>query len=519
MGIHGNYMNTLKNMYREVRMRVRVGNSISEAFLAEAGVKQGDNLSPLLFGLFIDQVEKYFTDRCGEDEGIRIADNFCRVILYADDLAILSESPEGLQNMLKHLEDFCNTYKMVVNTTKSVVVVFNSNLLDGKISNKWYFKDMELPIKKEFIYLGVLFVGDHGRNGGTHEAGDKQLATADRATHALWKRCKEIDLANAKTVSYLYGALIQPILNYGCEVWATDRLGNINTSQGLVGKCETIHTKFLKRALGVRNSTSNNLVLNELNRSPTWTHWLKQCVGFWNKIVIRKDDDFVKKALVENVKMAVIDKIKQCWSHGFLRCMQRLGIIERFSDILMDNHSLPKIDLGVIDKSIAEITAIKWQNLELMNPRSLGDDQGVGIKSVTYANWMRSLDDDSYTSYTKLLNNRKDITCIARLRLRAHNLNVDYNRDVPRSSRSCRCCDLVTDGRRAVEDEMHFILECPLYTTERKELFAKLRLESEFSDKDLQMRRVMNPTSFEGWKFLIKFINKCDEKRQSKLLI
>ncbi len=121
---------------------------------------------------------------------------------------------------------------------------------------------MELPIKKEFIYLGVLFVGDHGRNGGTHAAGDKQLATADRATHALWKRCKEIDLANAKTVSYLYGALIQPILNYGCEVWATDRLGNINTSQGIVGKCETIHTKFLRRALGVRKSTSNNLVLN-----------------------------------------------------------------------------------------------------------------------------------------------------------------------------------------------------------------------------------------------------------------
>jgi hypothetical protein len=126
---------------------------------------------------------------------------------------------------------------------------------------------------------------------------------------------------------------------------------------------------------------------------------LKQCVGFWNKIVIRKDDDFVKKALVENVKMAVVDKIKQCWSHGFLRCMQRLGVIEHFSDILMDNHSLPMIDLGVIDKSIAEITAIKWQNLELLNPRNLGDDQGVGIKSITYANWMRSLDDDSYTSY------------------------------------------------------------------------------------------------------------------------
>jgi hypothetical protein len=124
--------------------------------------------------------------------------------------------------------------------------------------------------------------------------------------------------------------------------------------------------------------------------------------------------------------MAVIDKIKQCWSHGFLRCMQRLGVTERFSDILMDNHSLPKIDLGRTDESIAEITAIKWQELELLNPRNLGDDQGAGINSVTYANWMRPLDGDSYyTSYTKLLNSRKDITCIAILRLRAHTPNVD----------------------------------------------------------------------------------------------
>jgi hypothetical protein len=39
MGIHGNYLNTLRNMYKQVRMRVRVGSRMSSAFLAEAGVK------------------------------------------------------------------------------------------------------------------------------------------------------------------------------------------------------------------------------------------------------------------------------------------------------------------------------------------------------------------------------------------------------------------------------------------------------------------------------------------------
>ena len=92
---------------KEVRMRVRIGNRISSAFLAHAGVKQGDNLSPLLFGLFIDQIENFFSEKCGEEEGIRIADNLCRVILYAADLALLSASPSGLQTLLKHLEEFC----------------------------------------------------------------------------------------------------------------------------------------------------------------------------------------------------------------------------------------------------------------------------------------------------------------------------------------------------------------------------------------------------------------------------
>ncbi len=63
---------------------------------------------------------------------------------------------------------------------------------------------------------------------------------------------------------------------------------------------------------------------------------------------------------------------------------------------------------------------------------------------------------------------------------------------------------MVVDGRRVVKDEMHFMLGCPLYSEDGKLLFEELRIESELVDKDLSMRRVMNPESFEGWKYLIK---------------
>ena len=114
--------------------------------------KQGDYLSPLLFGLFIDQLEKFFTNKCGEEEGIRIADNICRLILYADDLAIMSESQSGFQIMLNCLEEFCQAYKMEVNISKSEVVVFNSDLINGRMTYKWQFKGQDLPIKEEFVY-------------------------------------------------------------------------------------------------------------------------------------------------------------------------------------------------------------------------------------------------------------------------------------------------------------------------------------------------------------------------------
>ena len=144
--------------------------------------------------------------------------------------------------------------------------------------------------------------------------------------------------------------------------------------------------------------------------------------------------------------MATRDSNKQCWSHGLLRCVQRLGV-EHFSDIIQDNQTSPsKIDLGKIDEGISKISDIDWQSLSTLNPRNLGDTQGIGIKTITYANWMMSEDRNHSSTYTNLINNRDDIKCIARLRLPAHNLNVGSGRSTSRSGRICRCCDMVADS-------------------------------------------------------------------------
>ena len=76
--------------------------------------------------------------------------------------------------------------------------------------------------------------------------------------------------------------------------------------------------------------------------------------------------------------MADRDSNKPCWSHGLLKCIQRLDV--DFFDIIQDNQtSLSNIDWGKHDDSISKITDIEWQSLSTLNPRNPGDNQGIGI--------------------------------------------------------------------------------------------------------------------------------------------
>jgi hypothetical protein len=83
-----------------------------------------DVLSPLLFNYFINNL----VDDLNKDntDPVVIGDTSMNILLYADDIVLLSQSKEGLQNSLNLLHDFCYTWKLKVNTDKSKIMVFNS---------------------------------------------------------------------------------------------------------------------------------------------------------------------------------------------------------------------------------------------------------------------------------------------------------------------------------------------------------------------------------------------------------
>ena len=66
------------------------------------GVKQGCALSPTVFGLYVDGLEKHLLNMTGIDAPTHIG-VMVPLLLYADDLILMSESAAGLQ---RHLPAF-----------------------------------------------------------------------------------------------------------------------------------------------------------------------------------------------------------------------------------------------------------------------------------------------------------------------------------------------------------------------------------------------------------------------------
>ena len=87
-------------------------------------MRQGDALSPTLFALYINDLAQEIKE-CSND--IKIGDEHCNILMYADDLALISDSESNLQNMLNVLAAWCTKWRMKVNVSKTKVVHYRAN--------------------------------------------------------------------------------------------------------------------------------------------------------------------------------------------------------------------------------------------------------------------------------------------------------------------------------------------------------------------------------------------------------
>ncbi len=336
----------------------------------------------------------------------------------------------------------------------------------------------------------------------------------------MWRRCYALKLNNVHTLCYLYGALIQPVASYGCEVWAPSVL----LKKGKIvrdGKQEILHNTFMRQALGVKEKTPTFIVLHELDRDPLWMFWLRQCTKFWNKVAALADTELTKHALLENVGMVVQEGNKECWAYSFLHCMCALGVIERPSQVVLSTNSddgmptkLQPFPLHSVNTAMQRLAGEAWATAAAAGPpRDIPSDQHEGFKLATHSAWFRADGGvDKRKSFARHLKWRQQITAVARFRMGSHHLDIESRRwgmgQTIRSSRVCSCCDM-----NIVEDEMHVVLECSLYEREREEFFSSIGMRQEEVGRG-GMKGVMNGDgSLQHWQAVARFLLACSRRR------
>ena len=62
-GINGNVFRVIKNMYDNAKSCVVLKGCTSEYFTCDMGVRQGENLSPLLFSIYLADLETFLSDK------------------------------------------------------------------------------------------------------------------------------------------------------------------------------------------------------------------------------------------------------------------------------------------------------------------------------------------------------------------------------------------------------------------------------------------------------------------------
>ncbi|XP_052772033.1 uncharacterized protein LOC128211362 isoform X1 [Mya arenaria] len=437
LGIRGNMFNVIKSMYATVKSRIKMHNTISkDDFTCMLGVRQGESLSPFLFSMYLNDIEEYYM--LNGFDGIDIGMLKLFLLLYADDIVIMADSEDQLKKGLLLLEQYCDRWKLSVNSTKTKVMIFKKG---GRLRKNIVFsyKGVNLEIVKHFTYLGIIFTC----GGSFTTTFDTLAGQASKAIFKLNSYLAKFPYMSISNKLDLFDKLILPILNYGSEVWGL--------KDSIV--LERVHLNFCKRLLGVKIQTQNNFIYGELGRTTLYTRRVVNVIRYWLK-VIKLDAHKYVKGMYSHM-CSYIETRPNCksWANDVCSLLQSLG----FHYVWLNQ--------GVGDENMfISLLKTRLNDMFIQNWMSELNNSSRARSYTMFSNFMLQ----PYLTNVNMYKFRKDM---CRLRVSSHRLSIESGRwhkpdPIPYIDRKCLCCYVL-------EDEFHFILECSLYSDLRKTYISK----------------------------------------------
>jgi sorting nexin-29 len=477
IGIPAPLLQAAKALYEGDSYVLVDGDKRTEPIRPTHGVKQGCPLSPLLFSLYINDINTVF-----QQVGVREAAGQAREhvvsvgdstgvlahishFLYADDLVLLSLSPRHLQAVLDALAVYADAKGLTVNAGKSKVMLFRPQKLLQQLAQSglppqlptFTYKGTALEQVEEFRYLGLTF---NSKCNMTYAA-DQWAGPMMGAIRECFKQAHTLSARHMPHVLLrLFQTYAVPYGMYASQVWGTQYL-----RPGHAFKCsiQTRHLGFLKYVAQVKRTVASSVLLDEMCQRPFQYYWLRSVVRFWNSLL----DTAPKNSLIDAVVRSELHLsrqagCKQCWCAQLRLALREYGLEQEDRNISM----LSKV--GVQNCMNA------WQANFLSDlSTAVGDPRDANLqgkrKLCTYNAYFRLQHHHIVGNWWQLpfylraglSLSRNEVKNMARFRLSSHNLLVERGRYTNLQWQDRQCTRCAAGGiLDCVDDEVHAVFEC-----------------------------------------------------------
>ncbi|KAI5729179.1 hypothetical protein M8J77_026485 [Diaphorina citri] len=106
------------NLYRNQTAHIEINKEMEQAEIKK-GVRQGCNISPYLFNIYIEKAIEESKEVC---TGIVLNGVRVQMLRFADDIAVLAPDEQNLKRSLECMDEVLNKYKMKINMRKTEIM-------------------------------------------------------------------------------------------------------------------------------------------------------------------------------------------------------------------------------------------------------------------------------------------------------------------------------------------------------------------------------------------------------------
>nr|XP_013189558.1 unnamed protein product [Amyelois transitella] len=236
------YNQLIARVYQNAKMKVSIPQ-MTNPINIKRGVRQGDNLSPKLFTLVVEDVFKKLN---WQKRGISISGARLTNLRFADDIVLFADNPTELQEMIEDLHNTSLRVGLEMNLDKTKVMTSEQqNNIRIEVGGT------EIEQVQKYVYLGQeIKIGK-----------ENQCNEIDRRIRLGWAAYSKLEYVfnmnlTSRQKAQIFDQCILPVLTYGAETWVTTQevihklgVAQRHMERKIVGVClkDRVTNKDLRR--------------------------------------------------------------------------------------------------------------------------------------------------------------------------------------------------------------------------------------------------------------------------------